>query len=85
MEEYLLFSNTHASELLQQTNLISALEYINRKIYISKNKHKKDKQLLSELHEMIESLNRIMSTIISLPLNPRCRCTNLIVINVYFL
>ncbi len=59
---------------------MAALEYINRKIYISKNKHKKDKiQLLKELHEMIESLNRVMPTIISLPLNPRWRCTHLIV------
>ncbi len=80
MEEYLLHSTTHSRELLQQTNLMAALEYINRKIYISKNKHKKDKiQLLKELHEMIESLNRVMPTIISLPLNPRWRCTHLIV------
>ena len=46
MEEYLLHSTTHSRELLQQSNLMDALAFINAKIKKSKDKN--------QLHSMIE-------------------------------
>jgi len=75
MEEYLLHSPSHSRELLQQANLMEALKYINSEVYRLKKQPSEAKTALSA---MLEQLNRVLPAIISLPLNPRWRCTHLV-------
>ena len=79
LEEYLLHSPSHSRELLQQCNLMDALKYINGEIRRGRRQKLAADQLITSLHGMIEELNRAMPTTFSLPLNPRWRCTHLVV------
>ena len=79
LEEYLLHSPQHSRELLQQCNLMDALQYINSEIRRGRRQKLGGEQLITSLHSMIKELNSAMPTTFSLPLNPRWRCTHLVV------
>ena len=80
IEEYLLFSTTHARELLMQCNLMNRLQMISQKIYYFKKfEHMESSLLKSKLALYLTEFNKSLPNTISMPLNPRWRCTHCIV------